>query len=559
MTFLNYKGLLGLLGIGLFAGLAWSQGHTAKVTIAGNTPRALSAASLVGHQDSNTVMDIVVGLKMRNEKELADLIARQSDPNSSDFQNFITPADFTRRFAPLQADVDKVTQHLESNGLTVTEVSHNHMLVHARGTVSQMEQAFSVSINRYELQGEHHFSNDRDPSVPAALGDVVQSVMGLSSMEKLKRASSQAAAQPLVSYTPPQIATAYSFPNANNAHPDGKIYSGKGVTLAIATAFGYNPTDVNFFWQYFGITRTGTITDMPISASMGSNPDPSETTADVEQSGAQAPDANMLVYIIPNVAFSTFITMYAQIAEDNTASVVSSSWGYCELVLSPASIQSAHAAFEQGAAQGISYFISSADSGAFACYPLSTSPAVAYPASDPYVTAVGGTTLFTGRDGLRASENAWEDTGGGASSIFARPIWQHGPGVPQDQNRDISDVAFDADLNTGYWTYLEGEWFSNTGGTSLGTPNWAALWALGVEAEGGHRTGLPNPFLYSLGQSVTYHSKFYDTRSGSNGCVVFDGCPGTGYSAGPNWDYPTGWGSPKGSNLVRSMQTTFGH
>ena len=119
------------------------------------------------------------------------------------------------------------------------------------------------------------------------------------------------------------------------------------------------------------------------------------------------------------------------------------------------------------------------------CYPPNTNPTVAYPASDPYVTAVGGTTLLTDSSGVRASETAWQDSPGGASSFFSRPTWQRGPGVPQSQNRGISDVAFDADLNTGYWSYFQGNWLSNTGGTSFGAPNWAALWALGVEAEGG--------------------------------------------------------------------------
>jgi kumamolisin len=551
----------GLLATVMCANLAWPQRYAPKVRIAGNTSPALTSAQVLGHEDSNRVLEIVVGLKMRNKAELDALIARQSDPNSLDFRNFISPSDFARRFGPWSTDVDNVTQHLTANGLTVLEVTPNNLLVRARGTVAQVERAFGVTINRYRFNGEDHFSNDRDPSVPAALQDTVQSIMGLNSIDKLKRAATTVSntTQPNVSYTPLQIATAYDFPNANNAYPDDKIYSGAGVTLAIATAFGYATTDVDHFWQFFGINRTGTLTNIPISAPAGTVVDPGETTADVEQAGAQAPGANMLVYIIPNVDFSTFITMYDQIVEDNTASVVSSSWGYCELVLPSAEVQSADAAFEQGAAQGISFFIPTGDSGAFACYPPNSNPVVFYPSSDPYVTAVGGTTLLTNSQGLRSSETAWQDSGGGISAVFSRPTWQHGPGVPKGQFRDISDVAIDADPNTGYWTYYQGTWLSNTGGTSLGAPNWAGLWALGLEADGGNRTGLANPLLYTLGNSLAYHKEFYDTRFGSNGCVITDGCPGTGYSAGPAWDYPTGWGTPKGSNLVKAIQASFGH
>ena len=537
----------------------FSQTHS--VPLRGNTPSALSRATLLGHRDPNEGMEIVVGLKMRNEQELDALIARQSDPNSSDFRRFITPAEFNERFGPLQSDVDKVTQHLTANGLSLVQVTPNRMLIQARGSVAQIEQGFSVRINTYSLYGKQEFSSDREPSIPSDLEGIVQSVIGLDSMSKVHQlAQSQplsSASTPLAIYTPRQIATAYSFPNVNNLYNDGSTYSGKGITLAIVPAISYASTDVDFFWEYYGITRTGSLTNIPVNG--GSSVVDFESTLDVEQTGAQAPGADILVYSAPQddaggILFTDNALAFNQAVGDNLASAVSTSFESCEQNWFQPALQSVHASLQQGTAQGMTFFVGSADSGIYACSPnlthTNTTVAVGYPASDPYETAVGGTNLFLFPNWMRALETTWEFSGGGVSTIFTQPSWQIGSGVPKNGARDVADVAFNASDATGFYTYFQGSWFSGFG-TSFGGPNWAALWTLGLEAVG-DRTGLANPFLYRLGDAVTYHADFYDIKFGNNGA----GIPG-GFNAGPKWDYPTGWGTPKGGNIVKSMRGFF--
>jgi kumamolisin len=526
----------------------FSQTSGVMVEIPNNTPVSVQKASLISHSDADAMLEIAVGLKLQNEQELDALIDRLHDPNSPDYGRFITPTDFVNRFAPAQADADAVKEYLESQGLTVLQVTPNRVFIQARGTVSQVEQAFQVSINDYTVHGEKHFSNDRNPSVPAAVSEIVRSISGLSSLENRHPTVSASTASPTVIFTPQQIATAYNYPNSLNSHNEGHSYNGSGITIAIATAFTYEPSDVSTFWQYFGIERAGSITTVPVNG--GSTQTSFETTLDIQQAGAQAPGANLLVYIVPGIngtgfaSNANFELEFTQIVTDNLASIVSHSWGNCETNYGNAPMQSDDAIFKQGAVQGVSFFVSSGDDGAPGCGGSDTSLAVEYPASDPYVAAVGGTSLTLNSFGTRSSEVAWIYSGGGASQVFHRPFWEFGRTVPRSDWRGVPDVALDADPNTPYYAFYLGQW-GYSGGTSFGAPNWAALWALGLQARRGRRVGLPTPYFYLLGDSSDYHEFFFDITSGNNGGGLVPG-----YNAKVGWDYTTGWGTPDGARLV---------
>lgn len=418
------------------------------------------------------------------------------------------------------------------------------------GLLSQVENAFNVTINDYTLLGEKLFSNDSEPSVPADVAAVIRAIVGLTSLGGGGLPSTGAAPQSdAVTYTPADIATYYDLPNANNRQGQPPFYDGQGVNVAIGTFFNYQQTDLDTYWQFFHIVRTGSVEYLPVNGT--SSEISRETTADIEQVGANAPGANLLVYAAQELRPTNFSLMLNRIVDENRADIATVSWGYCEGVLPPATMQADHAILRQADVQGISLFISPGDSGAYGCYPLSTQPAVWYPAGDPNVTAVGGTTLRFNADGTR-NETAWDFSPGADSSIFPRPDWQQGPGVPASGMRSVSDVSFDADFDTGYWMYWNGGWYHQQGGTSLATPNWAALWALAVQAQNGARTGNAAPWIYAIGNSQTYQSVFHDITIGSNGAGI-----GPGFSAGPGWDYPTGWGTPDGTQLVQTMQLIF--
>jgi kumamolisin len=430
-------------------------------------------------------------------------------------------------------------------------VTPNRLLVQARGSVAQVEAAFEVKINDYTLKGERHFSNDRDPSVPVELSATVKSVAGLSS---LGRFHSAASARPITSsttpqaiYTPSQIATAYNFPNLNNANHNRTTYDGTGTTVAIIAPYTYDATAVSFFFQYYALNRTGSLSTVAVNG--GSSTVTFEDTLDVEQIGAQATGANIIVYDTPDSSFANMQLIYNQIVTDNSAQVVSSSWVACEGDTGAANISSAEATFEQGAAQGMTFFVGSGDLGGFACPETPTTLAVDYPSSSQYFTAVGGTNVYLDSTNHITSETVWDDSiggsGGGQSSTIPQPSWQKGAGVPTNGTRDIADVAFDASDITAFYVYYQGGWYYGYG-TSFGGPNWAALWALGVQALNGARTGNAAPSVYQIGgkDHHTYSSTFHDVTSGNNG----------NYNATTGWDYPTGWGSPNGAHLVNWMK-----
>jgi subtilase family serine protease len=528
---------------------AAAENASPRVTVEGNVAPALQDATFVSRSDPNQVLTIVVGLKLHNGADFADLLNRQYDPDSADYRHWITPADFLNKFSPSQADVDAVRQHLESHGLTIKRVSDNRVLVQAAGTVAQVEEAFAININVYQITAETHFSNDRNPSVPSRLKDVVESVTGLSSLETMHPASNfeKPAPAAAITYTPWEIATIYNFPSRLNTLHGTTIYDGTGLTIAVATAYTYLTSDVDYFWTYFtAIKRTGTLINVCVGSCTGQLD--YEPTLDVEYAGAQAPGANLLVYETPSNSLSDFELMYSQMASDNSAQVVSISWGTCESNVGTNAMKTIDGSFAQMAAEGVTIFAGSGDYGAYGYLPGGCGGKqklqIGFPPSDPNVTAVGGTTLNATSKFKYTSESAWTDSGGGTSSYFAKPSWQVGAGVPTNKKRDIPDIAFDADGNTGQYTYYQGTWYSGYG-TSYGGPNMAGYWALVLEAFKGKRTGNVAPLFYKLGASASYKADMHDVATGNNGAGI-----GPGYKATPNWDYTTGWGSVNGTKAL---------
>jgi subtilase family serine protease len=248
---------------------------------------------------------------------------------------------------------------------------------------------------------------------------------------------------------------------------------------------------------------------------------------------------------------------------DNRASIITTSWGDLEANYTPSVLTAVHQAFQEAAAQGQTVFAASGDEGAYDGTAGSRTKvlAVDYPASDPWVTAVGGTTLQS-NGGQYAGETAWSDTsdpqnpgasGGGLSDIYARPDWQTGPGVSNQYSngkRQVPDVAADADLNTGYAVYTVGRSGSTgwtvIGGTSAAAPLWAGFAAL-LNGAMGKRVGFLNPALYQLGtEAPTLNpSPYHDVTSGTN----------LYYEATAGWDYTTGWGSFNGVAFLSALRS----
>lgn len=564
LVMLIQTGSLDRTGLGVLFGLQ------ADVVLSGSIPPAVSESSYLRHANPEDRLEIVISLKLRDEQDLDALIKAQEDPDSNEYQTFIDTAQFAQRYAPEPAAVDRVNRYLRAAGLKVKDVTPNRLLVHAEGTVAQLESAFKVTINQYELLSNvpggpavSYFSIDRDPTIPASLGDTVQAVIGLDTFAEMQNRmmmEPKAAARRIVQppLTPQDVATVYNYPNANNLGASGaprRKFSGKGVTVAIATAEGYDKKDIDEYFKHHGVVRTGQILDVPVNGVSGiAN---GETTLDLQLLGSQVPDADIYMYMAVNPKFINFVLTFNRIVTDNKASVMSLSWGLCESDTGWLTMQAENAIFKQAKVQGIAMFVSSGDDGAYDCKQKKAVWAVDFPSSSPHFTAVGGTSLYIMHDSAgvahRLREEAWSGAGGGISNHWLRPTWQLGsPGdprvnanIPKGMMRATADVSMNADPYTGYSYLYKGAW-SRIGGTSASAPQWAAVWALATEANGGRRLGSANAYVYRLGNGVDYGRYFYDVRVGNNGHGI-----GSGYPARRGWDHPTGWGAPNAEALAR--------
>jgi len=328
-----------------------------------------------------------------------------------------------------------------------------------------------------------------------------------------------------------------------------------------------------------------------------------EPTLDLEVLLGLAPHANALVYEGVDASTSSFNDVLSQIVNDNKVQVVSISWeAECESNAALGSEwQTVDTMLKQGAAQGMSFFAASGDAGAYDCQ--DTNLQVGVPTSDPYVTAVGGTTLTVNADNTYRTEIGWSDiydnlhgemgtgSGGGISSYWTMPGWQHGSGVINSyssakpcntgsgkycrQVPDVSANADEGDVNpaTGdavYCTVCDGSGWQTVGGTSAAAPVWAAAALLinqYLQSQGAPPMGLANPALYSLFNSQSTYASFHDVTLGTtNPLAAFSGfsilnplidkSKLTNYLAGPGYDLVTGMGSPDVYNIALDLSAS---
>jgi subtilase family serine protease len=296
-----------------------------------------------------------------------------------------------------------------------------------------------------------------------------------------------------------------------------------------------------------------------------------EISLDVEWAHAIAPGATIDL-VLGNPADSSLrgqidalIKATAYAVSNHLGSVISLSVGLGESCYSRAEIQQWNQAFVRAQQQKISVLVSSGDRGAAAIecdragVPLRMIQGVNYPASDPFVTSVGGTTLLASKTGQYGSETVWNGmwvaSGGGFSHLFAAPDYQRGI-VGIGTYRALPDVAYDADPDTGMpvvMTIGNATLIVPFGGTSAGAPQWAALVTL-AEQSIGRPLGFLNPSLYHLGESNAFH----DVTVGNNTVTGIDAHSRPiqihGYQAGSGWDPVTGWGSPNTAHLAQLLR-----
>ena len=303
-----------------------------------------------------------------------------------------------------------------------------------------------------------------------------------------------------------------------------------------------------------------------------------ETTLDVDWAHAIAPAANILLVTTPVQetqgvqGLQNILTAEQYVLTNHLANVFSQSFATTEQAFKGNSdqqlLQRFHQTYQQAAAQGVSVFAASGDGGVAntdlqgRLFPF---PTVQYPASDPNVTAVGGTEINPPPAVITSysAEQAWNDGfgagGGGYSVVFARPGYQNG--VVSNAMRGLPDIAYNAAVISAVTIYESFDPTVSPGwtpiaGTSAATPQWAALAALADNYAANHGqapVGFLNPTLYQIGTSASYSADFHDITVGNNS---FDGI--TGFSAAPGWDAASGWGTPDAAHLIPDLVAVGG-
>jgi len=517
-----------------------------------------------------------LGQSPAQKADLARLLVEQQTPGSPNYHRWLTPEQFAQRFGPSDADIGQITEWLRNQGLSVTEVARGHGWIAFDGTAAQVEAAFGTEVHRYFVDGELHFANATEPTIPAAIAGVVTAIRGLHDFRPQARALRQSLTPAYTSssgthyLTPNDVATIY-----NVAPLFAMGVNGSGQTLVIAGQTRIVVSNVQQFRRAFNLPPNDPQTLLvPGSFDPGVlKGDVDEAHLDLEWSGAVARNARIL-YVYSSDVFQS--VQYA--IDQNLAPVVSVSYGECEAEAPTSDVTSMSSWAQQAAAQGMTWLGPSGDSGAADCYDPQNSGSsyasfsVDLPASIPEVTGLGGTQFQEeagqywnpSNDASGASalsyipEAAWNDSssqgqpsasGGGASIFFLKPYWQSVPGVPGDNTRHVPDVSLNASpSHDGYFVYTGGSQ-QVYGGTSVPTPMFAGITALLNQYLAASGLGNINPTLYALSQSVP--QAFHDVATGDNIVSVpcrarnRSGCTSVpvGYSAGVAYDQVTGLGS----------------
>lgn len=371
---------------------------------------------------------------------------------------------------------------------------------------------------------------------------------------------------PIHCYTPLELLKAYGIQRVQDAG-----IKGQGQTIVIIDAFG-DPTiadDLNVFDTVFGLPAAKLNVIYPNGQPVFDTNNPlqvnwsGEIALDVESAHAVAPAATIDLVVSYSDQDSDIENALQYVVDHHLGNVLSQSYGEAESCVDPAILKAQHRAFAKAVAKGMSVFASSGDNGAAqpTCDNSSFIQSASSPASDPLVTSVGGTSLTaTQPDGTYVSETAWNDqygsSGGGYSKIYSRPFYQNG--FVHNKGRGVPDVAYSGDVNNGLLIAWSGGDPAQVGsiyifgGTSAGSPQWAAMTAL-VDSVFGPQGDI-NPLLYLFVARAEYSKVFHDVTTGNNTVIEQDanGNPLTidGFNATRGWDAVTGLGSIDLGNAI---------
>jgi hypothetical protein len=589
--------------------LATAVDDARRTAIAGSRPPLARPEADLGALAPETPLQgvtLVFARTPAQEAELQALIAAQQDPTTPLHRQWLTPEAFAARFGMADADLSAAAAWLRRHGLSVDGVSRTRDRLRVSGTAAQLRAAFGVELHRYAHDGAVAFGPAAEVSVPAALRGLLQGVTNLSSFRPrphVRRAapdprftSSQTGNHFL---TPGDLATIYDLAPAYAAGLDGT-----GQAIAVVGQSAVLMGDVTRFQVAAGLPvhAPGDVLVPGSGTATRVSGDESESDLDLEYASAVARGATVSLVHVGNASNQSVWDALTYAIDQDLAPIISVSYGLCEPAISASDLAALNAVLAQAAAQGQAVIAAGGDAGSTDCDGVSGlsgttqyALAVDFPASSPYVTALGGTEFntadvaagnttywlgATGSDGVASArsylpERAWNDDsagglaagGGGASAVWSRPGWQAGvPGLPAGTARLVPDVSLSSSAEVAGYLYCSsdkatgvsgscangfrdsaGVYLTVAGGTSFAAPIFAGMVAVLGQRAASTGEGVVAATLYGLAvDPAVYASAFHDVTAGSNACgggAICSTAGASGYAAAAGYDQATGLGS----------------
>jgi kumamolisin len=444
---------------GLLMAAASTPVMAAQTVPQGVTAPIAQKATVFGNTPADTPVTVSIILTARNQSQLTNYIQQTVTPGSYNYRKFLTTKQFAQMYGQSPFVIGAIVSYFKSYGISA-QVYPNNLDITLNGTAGQFNHAFGVVLQDMGYGGERFHGVRENPQLPSTLAGPILAVLGLTNYAPFSSSTIQAPASVM------QKLPASATTGTTTAPPTGwnspqnvqQLYnisplskngdSGQGQTLGIVTLAGFNPSDAYSYWKAYGIPIKSNNRISVVNVDGGSGAPSlaagsSETTLDVEQSGALAPAAKVVVYQAPNTDYG-FVDAFFNAISSNQVGSLSASWGLSEEEVktliatgqeTPNYAQAFNEAFEEAAAQGISTFAATGDYGAYQAVSDAgtTGLSVGNPADSPYVTAAGGTTLPTSASPFlqQLGINVPQQRAWGWDYLF--PLWQQF-GAPDEQS-----------------------------------------------------------------------------------------------------------------------------
>jgi pseudomonalisin len=546
----------------------------------------LKNATLLGPLAAGTAIHVVLGLQAQNASQFQPTLQAMLTPGNPLYGTSLSLEQFVGEFGATAEQVQAVENYLTGSGFSNITVAGNQLLIDAYGTAAQVESAFNTSLSEYSVNGATVYLNATAAQVPASLSGVVIAVLGLNNISSLHPDIATLGTGPMTvpctlpecptpdlsneSYGPQQYQIAYdaACPADNPTCPADKFPTGASTAVGVIAEGDVTQvvTDLRTYESTYSLPQVPvTVVDAGIASADTSGADEWDLDSQTS-SGIAQQVSHLYFYVATSMTDSDIALAISRAVSQNKVKAFNMSFGECEFSAYIDGVMLVDdEVFAEAALQGITPFASADDQGS-ACplvgtngVPLSGPPDTAYPASSPYVTAVGGTNLFTNADYSYDFEIAWEASGGGISYFETSPFWQSYTGggatpiVPSAEagQRGVPDVSMCAggtELAICAANIIVDGAATLVGGTSLSSPLAMGSWAR-IQSAHGNKLGFAGPLIYQLATSGPPPSSpdLNDVILGGNGL----------FTALPGYDYVTGLGSFDVSKVSQVIPSTY--